>query len=368
MLYIYILAIFFSIYTCFVSFHYKIGTRHFFVGYIFCLFLIFLLITSNRVGNDIVNYNNKYIYFYLDISPIELVYKILSYISYRLGLSFYLFRAVLTFVLGAMAFSTLQRFNINLAILFVFYLPSIIFMDSMQVKNSFALYILIWASKFLIDDKIKHRKIKFFISVLLMGGFHTAFFYYFFLLFIDVTHKQNKKLTYLYLLFVIILSLVTFANGNKIPFLNKIFSILLSKGDSRKDLYMTSGHLGFVYPTILLFTMVCTISYCKRRVILLDKKENNFITLTNYLNLSCLFFIPFMMMNITYYRFVRNTFMFNIIASLILFKKGNKEVHYLLSIFLIFNTFCWWLFDTRIYESSKLIVDPVLKYGEFFYK
>ena len=117
---------------------------------IFLLIAVFLLITSNRTGGDIYNYRYEYENnFSLEVRR-EVVYFITRLLSYKVGLSFFEFRALLTFVTGTLAVITIKQIGIDISFFMIFYMPSMLFMDSMQFRNSVANFIIIFSFRYLI--------------------------------------------------------------------------------------------------------------------------------------------------------------------------------------------------------------------------
>lgn len=339
---------------------------------IIILTLVLLIITSNRVGEDIINYKNNYDYNHVLMSGREVLYFELKYRAYLSGLTFYEFRAILTFITGSLVILFLKKMDIDISFFLVFYMPVLLFMDSGQFRNQICLYFLLWSVQFLIVDDRNWRNIfKYVISIVIISQIHTAFIFYLSLLIFKIKDRKTKKTITMLLIFCsMTVGMLTLINDNTIPFINNIYSLILSSNDIRQIRYNTQGHWGFIYPLIVHAIMAFMIAYIYHRSNLKEKKEVSFLELTIFLNKISLIFVPFMMMNINYYRFLRNALVFNIITSIILWKgnKKNRNARTIIIFSLVIVTALWFIFEFFIYDTMPRIVDPVLKEGVLFFE
>lgn len=97
--------------------------------------------------------------------------------------------------------------------------------------------------------------------------------------------------------------------------------------------------------------------------------EKKYVEIVNGINVISFIFFPFMMMNITYYRFIRNAYFLSLIAAVILFKKItlSKLRKILLIVSCILVTVLWTVFEIVIYDTPQNIIEPILKNGEWFF-
>ena len=332
--------------------------------YIIVLALYFFLITSNATGKDIVVYYNRYVYTRdLYISP-EFIYNYLAILFYNLGFSFYVFRAVLTFVSGCLAYLTLRKLNANICFVVFLSLPSIIFMDSMQVRNSICVYLLIWALGFLLSEN-KNSTLLYILSIALMTLIHTAFIFYILLLIVKLHDETIKKIVLGFLVLAsVFLILITFLNGNYIPFIEELLSAFLGNGDDRSVRYLTSGHYGFLYPLMLHLFNLGLMYSLKKDILEMSIKEQKLFEIIFTINLISMLLVPFIMMNMNYYRYLRTAFVVSLIGySVFLYKKLDT----IKIVFLIIITALWAIFELYIYDTIENIVMPVLRDGGVFF-
>lgn len=335
---------------------------------------VFLLITSNRTGMDITNYVSRYNYSTNLLSGTEIVYNFLRIKAHSFGINFYVFRAIFTLITSIFAIWTLKKLNVSICFFLVFYMPLLLFMDSMQVRNGAAVSILVCAVYYLIKDEKKNRKrniVIFFVLLLLSVGIHTAYIFYISLLVYLLKNKNNKKMIIGTMsLGILFTSTITLLNNNTIPLVNLIYSVLLSDSDQRRTRYITTGNMGFLYPTVVLILTLILLIRIKQYFSERDTIESRFLEVSILLTQFSLCFIPFVMMNMNYYRFARNTYIFFIIDTGIALK--NIEVKnkrkYICVLNLILTGALWWYFDIYIYNTPEIIFDPILKEGIWFFK
>lgn len=340
------------------------------------LVLTFLLITSNHMGEDIYNYCYEYDHVTAIWSAREPLYSILKYVFSSLGITFYVFRAVITFIFGLLAVKTLKYFGTDICLVLIFYLPSMIFMDSMQFRNAVAWTILIWSLRYLLYVDRK-SKIKFIICTLLAIGIHT-FYFIVFLLFGFYFKSRRKKIAYLVLGISIAVSIITFLNGNRIPGFSILLNLILSKGDARIEFYTdTSAHLGWMMPFGIHFiTTIYGIileKYVSRSDIrskgIYTNKQILYIQLVNYFNMILFVTVPTMMMSVTYYRMIRGAFIINVILGTFVFGKKRKLDSFQLFTLSVFTalTILWFVWDIKICQvDANPLIKPVFE-GVWFW-
>lgn len=331
------------------------------------IFGTYILVVSNRTGPDVINYYYNYEFDSASIQNREMVYKQLCFFGKSMGLTFWEFRNILVFVCGSIAVLGLMRLKVSIPILLFFYMPVLLFMDSGQLRNGVCLYVLVYAMFFLLDENIFSTI--FFIGIIVfLGQIHTAFIFYLILLFLKI--KDDKKRNFLLAsVFIgsIAIFLVTILNDHRIPFFNEIKRLIFSVSDSRNKIYSTTAGFGFLFILPLYVAMTTLLKYASKDFVgnFIEKKYISFI---NGLNICSCIFIPFMMMNMNFYRFVRNSYFFSLIGITLLLKnttRGLKRNLIILSGVVV--TVLWCVFEVVIYDTPKNIIDPILKDGVWFF-
>lgn len=332
---------------------------------------ILFLITSNVTGNDIVNYASKFNYNF-DDSIRERFFYLLRVTAYQYNINFFTFRTILQFVASLFLLHIFRICKISFAGFLLFYMPILLFMDSMQFRNSICIWILAFAIGLLTDSK-KNRQFLCLIIIILIAQIHSAFIFYILFLLYPFFEKYKRFYRFFYT-FIIFFSFIVILNGNKIPYLDIILKYVLDSSDTRISLYSTTARWGFIIPTfiqiILLYIM--SVGYKILRFCEFDNLECKNVTyysIVLFLNKISLLFVPFMMMNITYYRFLRNGYFLAIIAIIgiinLIPEKVNK-IYLLLSLSVV--TVLWVMFEVVVYDTPENIIYPILKEGmPFFY-
>lgn len=326
----------------------------------------FILLVSNRSHSDMINYQHRYVVAFSLDSFKEALYFYLRILSYNLGLNFFQFRNIMVFLCGSCAVYSIKKAGVKVSSVLLFYLPVIMFMDSIQFRNAICLYVLVLAIH-LLKDGTKKNIILYSVVILLLSQIHTAFLFYFILLLLYIDEKRRKKILGLIILFSLLLGMVTFLNGNRVPFINQLFDLLLSESDERIERYSTSAKFGFLFPTMIHCFTLSFLLFFKKRIVL-NNKDESFVKVVIGL-IECTFIIiPLMMMHMTYYRFIRNAYVISIIAFMILFREIKSNSVYKTLIFggLIFISVLWGFFELQIYDTIENILYPILNDGVWF--
>lgn len=334
---------------------------------------LFLLITSNRNGVDIINYFNAYNYKVGFKPTFELFYNYARFFAHYIGISFFLFRAIFLLITGIFAVFVIKKLNIDIYFFTIFYLPILLFMDSMQVRNSSAICFLLFGIYCLATYNGKKGKMFFLLAIFTAFMIHTSFIFYFIVILYNGYNNKRLKSVVIKIIVIssIVLSIITFINGHRIPYIEKIYSLLLKNTDSRNSRYLTSGSYGFLYP---LFVYLISLNLFNKLENNINNKNNNkyrFIEISHLMAELSVIFIPFIMMNMNYYRFFRNTLYFLIISTSLCINETFfivRKKMILIILQLVFIVFLWWLFDVYIYNTPEIIIAPIFKDGVIFYK
>lgn len=335
---------------------------------ILLLFSVFLMITANRTGVDIINYQNWYIRDEV-VAGREILYTLLRNAAHASGMNFFVFRAIVTFISGVLPVIVLRKERINIAFFLAIYMPSLLFLDSMQFRNQISVSIVILGTYILIKkDDLKH-KLVFAVFILFAMQFHTSAIM--FLVFLPVCSKHKKIWDKFFLILGILLLAAAFVNNRTVPFINILYSRFLSSNDERNYLY-GSGHNIFLYPTIVhILTSILldfAVKWAKRDGWDTASYSYQYAQFINSANKMFFIFVPFVLMNTTFYRFLRNIFVFNIFAVGMAYKNSTSKNNRILMFFgLLMISILWIVFAVRFYSTVEIIIDPVLKDGIFFF-
>lgn len=336
------------------------------------LLFLFMLLTANRTGLDIINYEKAYLYIHEAFEAKDKLYGILSIAAYQAGLSFYMFRAILTFLSGVLAVSTIKKIGTDFSFILLFYLPSMLFVDSMQFRNAVCMALFIWSFRYLLSGG-KYAKAKYIICILTIAQIH-AVYYFALTLFVFFFKNRRKQIAVLIFLLGIVLAVVTAVNGNQIPFFSDIAGLFLAKTDTRGISYYTSGNLGWIVPfAIHILTTLLGMAvnrYARRPEAGITKSQLEYLNLICIYNLILFVTVPAIMMNMHYYRLIRGAYMMNVIGiSFLSGKKGKrtKMQCYALAALAVLAGM-WLILDLVIIEDSITMAVPVLYGRPFFLK
>ena len=329
------------------------------------LVCVFILLTANESGVDIINYRIRYEYSNSFSVGREMVYSFLNIFFNKIGIDFFNFKAILIFISGCLCVACLHKFEINIFHFLTFYMPSLFFLDTMLLRNTICMFLLLWAIGYLVDNK----KIKYTIIILICCQIHTIYLFYLVLL-INRTNKSMKKMLFVcFGIIIFALSLITLINDNTIPFIEFIFEWLLAEDDSRKTRYMTRGHWGFLLPLGMHVISCIMIEYGKKGMVNKNELRNKFVDIVSVINVFTFFWLPFLMMNETYWRFIRVAFYCSMLAAIIILHESsrNRNIKRNMVICLIFLTLIWFVYEVYVYSSPEIVLKPIFEDGGLFF-
>lgn len=324
----------------------------------------FVLIVSNQTHEDLINYQYSYVGAIARDSGKEPLYAELQSLSYKIGLNFFQFRELLVILSGSFAIFAIKKAGVKVSSILLFFLPVMMFMDSIQFRNEICLYVLLFAIHLLGDKK---KFILFLVIIFALSQIHSAFYFYLILLVLFVDDAKKKRVMEFACFLCAFLSMITFANGNKVPFVNEIFLFFLSSSDSRMNYAFSTGKFGFLYPMLVHTFTLFFLFYLRKRILLVDRDDNLVKNIIYFLICSYLI-VPFVMMNMNYYRILRNAYVVSLIAFMIIYRemKNDASGKIILLLGLIVIAFLWGYFILGIYNPTAEILDPILKNGVWF--
>lgn len=172
----------------------------------------------------------------------------------------------------------------------------------------------------------------------------------------------------------VLLIVLSVFNHNRPPFFHFVLNLILAENDVRRTAYLSSGNLGFLVPfsihILTTFTTYLLNRYIQRsETVKFSFYQKRYISLIDKINFVFFATIPFIMMNIHYYRFVRGAFIMNIIAFAFVFyqKKGLSKRKILILISAIILTVAWYIFDIIIFQVDTVpIITPIWE-GKLFF-
>jgi hypothetical protein len=336
------------------------------------------------VNRDYLNYKIRYD----NISQAGLFYDpqigftLLMKLGNLLNLDFFIFRMIVIGICLILLYGlVIKRYSYNYNYVLLLYLLYPMIIDSEHFRNFIAMTILLIAIKFLEKRNFKNS-LKFLMLIFISASFHTVFLAYVFLLLLNV--KNRKLLIRMVVSATIVLTIITIINNNNIPFLDSLISILEYEKLVR---YLSSKtNLGYLMPILLHVINIFLLFWSKR--ILLRKKdvpksmtyikskelnkgyydETSFVDLIMWINIVGIIFFPLFIMNLQFYRLIRNLLILNyIVYSIISYKLKPKSLYkFIYNFSIIISVGLWIVFDLIIKTIPERVLIPFFTQNYFF--
>lgn len=331
----------------------------------------------NYVGqNDFINYKIRYegISNVSIFSNSQVGYTLLMKMGKLLNLDFFTFRVVIIGLCLILIYKyVIKRYSYNHNYIILLYLVYPMMIDSEHLRNFIAMTVLLIGIRFL-DNRSLKSSIQFLIIVLISASFHTAFLVYSSLLMLYV--KNRRLLIKIIASITIIITIITIINNNNIPFLNTFLTII--ENEKIIGYFSTKTNLGYLMPVLLQVTSIILLFWSKK--ILLRKKsttsgefaikgnllnqdinkEINIADLILWINVIGIIFFPLFIMNLQFYRLIRNFLILNYtVYSLTSFRLKRKSLYrFLYNSSVVLSVILWFVFDLIIKTNPERIIIP----------
>lgn len=340
---------------------YKNKTKSKFVLLITGLFFVFVF-SGNSSSGDIPNYLENYRNPEIMIqgNPLSAVFYYAMDVAKGKGLNFFEYKIVISAITYALYYRFLSKFDVNIHYIIFFYCFHLLLFDVEQIRNALALAVFLQGLiPLLKNEKNKIKKYIFF--TLLASTIHVSFIVYLIFLLYYLTWKKSYRVMFVFL--IVLFCLITFINGNKIPFLNIILNNF-DLGGKIKAYFGNRMRLGFLIPFGLHFFTFITIWYIKRKTIKYGI-ENQLIKVVFRLFILSFAFLPLYMLSITFGRFERNLIPLVFLAGASMMRQLSPKHILKWKFFAItlWMVLCWCSYDIFIRANDILI--PIMKYNYF---
>lgn len=327
-------------------------------------------VTLNSEGITTDYYNYKLSYESVNISNLsyEFGYDILMIIGNSLNLNFFTFRLLLYTVGFYFIWKSLIKGK-NLSVHYVLglYLIYLVIIDSEQLKNFFALSLLSFGFKYLLDVKFS-SSLKYILWVLVASTIHVSFLLYLPLAVLSLPNKRRiAKFVVGLGLGLIIMQFV----GINLPFVDILITEL---SDTYANNYVSTTTGYGVFIPMIMHISTTTFAFISSYRLLRNKFYNvldhdrKLLETINLINAISVIFSPLFFMNINFYRIIRNLLLINIIG----FGVGNyyklnrtayKYGTYILSIILMIF---WMILDLVIVNNPEDLLYKFTNLNLFF--
>ncbi len=353
-----------------------------YTGWIHAAILILCVVFmahGNAEKYDLVNYattyaniqNGQSISSYTDIG-----YAWLCKTFGLMGFNFYQFRVVLFAVGLLLIFHTIRRYTRAACFFFLFYMCHSMLMDAGQIRNFLGTAIIVFALPYLLEDGKKNLVI-YIVCVVLAALIHFSMCVYLAFAFLRAGRGILKYLR-IVVPVCIVIGYYIFRTGA----LNQIIAYAVafindSASDKLSSYLSATTRLGFLGPTIVYVGFAAAIRYfnrmeeyhgssvvrkadMNRELKLVIKDEviciDDFMRKTEYINYIGLLFLLFSILNLTFYRLVRNICVFDWIYFAVMYQavetKKKRRTIFGIGIVLLVG---WLIWDFYFYLGSNVI-------------
>lgn len=341
-----------------------------------CSAVVILIIwVGNVEGPDISNYLNNYDkaeIIFMNKGFYQCIYQGIMALCHLCGLSFMQFRFVVTFPALLLMYNSLKKYSVNLHGVIMIYLAYIFFLDGVQIRN-FLGYTVFFNSLHILYNRKNYWRIEYIISIFVAGLIHSSFWVYIIFALIPVNVKNKKSFMFIHVCMGV---MITFLCINFQRILIPIINILGSVDSTRTTGYtVASTKFGSLISMIMQIfaTYIVLFSY---KVV---ENNNNFLFLNNkikkdkkiietvvWINILELYLLPFCVLQITFYRLVRNLFLINTICFMISFKYYNANYKYIKYITLGGVYFIlWFIIEFYVLGTVDGIITPLFESNYF---
>lgn len=316
---------------------------------------------------DLYNYSNTYYRIasgYGEFKFADAGYFLLQKVVVSFGFSFLQFRMIVFGLCFCLIYSVIKRYTNNISMFVLFYSLFYSIMDGEQLRNFIAFSIIIYGLPNIIEDK-KHGLVKYIICNIVAMQFHFMAISYFLLLIVKA--KEGIKRTLIRVVPVYLIVMYYVARHGSI-----VQNLLVSVSEfgneqvvnKMANYSITSSKLGFLLPCglyiiefvsiILLNTKTETVKLSLGQLLSQNKKsiDKHIYTNISIVNAIGCLFIPICMVNLTFYRLLRNITMFNLIYMSSLYSEEKKtSMKKFIVLILIILTVGWQIWDFFIYQE-----------------
>lgn len=298
-------------------------------------------------------------------------YNLLMKIGNFLHLDFFIFRLlVITICLILIYNFIIKKYSLNHHYVLLMYLLYPLIIDSEQLRNFIAMTLMFIGLQYLKNKSFKNN-IKYLFLILISASFHFVFLLY--SLFLLQGMKNRKLLIKLLIFTTLIFIIVAVINNNDIPFLNLIID---SIEDDKVIRYLTSKtNFGYLMP-ILLHSLSVLILYWSSRIIKRKatlicnnskethlnniQQELSYVDLVLWINIICILFFPLYVINLQFYRLIRNLLILNFVVFSIASYSLKPRTFYkfLYNISVIISITLWFYLDLIIRTNPESVLIP----------
>lgn len=339
--------------------------------------VLFLLIwVFNIKGPDILNYFSQYkninrASFYNN--GYQLLYNNIMYFFASKNFSFYAYRLIVSGIALLIIWRVFWKLEVNIYTVLTMYMLTQFFLDGIQIRNFLGLPFLIIALSFCMKKRERWRLYTalfvFFASLI-----HDSYGVYFILLLVPDIIDDGARLIKVHALTASVLCMIFFLGRG---YISVVVNMISSVDSNRALSYsMNSTNYG---PIIVIFLQVFAIFVSYYLYKCLQKNQLYFqnvygetVFLSDmlmakrifWINIICLYLLPFSFIQLTFYRLIRNLLLINFGSFAIISKydRRNLYVFFLGAVYVLI----WQITEFYILNDIKTIVKPFFESNLLF--
>ncbi|MDE6666802.1 MAG: EpsG family protein [Clostridia bacterium] len=351
--------------TASINFIYGVVKKKNLILYGFSLVIIFLLMTFNFDGPDVVVY--KLAYEIVGKTPstayettyMEWGYTSLMILGNKIGLNFFAFRIILSFICLSLFCSSIKYYKANGNLIIGLYMLYLFFFDAIQLRNCISQFIILFATRYL-SKKSWGSTLKYILCVVIAAGFHKISWLYITFLLINVSQKEK----FFKNLFVFVIALFLLCVIAKPVFLQLVNMAAGIIGHGSNYLH---GTIAYGFWIVLALHLIGIIPlYLFKNGVKDDGVRAN-IEIIIKLNIILCLFLPLTLLNNNFNRIFRNNMILTQIGVALMYSHSNKSSNSSKAAMgsLILLTGGWLVSDMMRYEVAK-IISPIIENNLIF--
>lgn len=288
---------------------------------ILSLLAVGIIMAGNTDNPDMIGYMNMFTSRTYS-STYEMGFKMLTTFVSRIGASYNQYLLVIVVLSFLLVFFSFKKYVSSWHLIIAGYMTYLMFFDITQIRYFIAGSFVLSGISFLAQ---KQRL--FFVLLVLAGSlFHKSVLVFLIYFIIQPGKVFSKKQVEVFSGLIVILCILTFFNGNKIPYIENIVKLVLAE-NAKSVYFTTTTKLGFLYSYVCQFINIYyagvannTMQRYGNNQVYKDLCEVVFMITC----VSC-FALPLVMMNSNFTRFIRiNNVLLLIIATLVIQKNRDR--------------------------------------------
>lgn len=345
------------------------------------LLIAIVLIGGSSFNADYYSYENNYFSIGngLENWDFEFGFQLINKLAYKLGFSYQDFRIIIALIGMLLIYQTVKKFTQNTAYVMSLYLIYPLILDTIQIRNFFAMSIVIYGMRYIIS--LEKYYLKFIIAIALATSIHATMAFY--LAFLLVSLKNNQKM-------ISVVVSISVLSTILMPYIIKTASFFIASDKISTYFYTETSILTQIGVFIYFFYSIYIIVFLETILSKLDVKKmkyadtveekilsdsrnseiNDMLIIDKKtivsINIIALLSLPLVINNLNFFRLYRNIFIINYIYYAVYFESDKKTYNsyfaQLLVLVLIVVSFILLIY--LVPQSD--IITPVFDYNVFF--